>query len=169
MNLNFADQIPADYPDNARVWVYQANRSFTIDEALSIEGLLANFTRNWLSHGAPVKGFAKLLFGQFIVIFADETNVGVGGCSTDSSVRMVKNIELDFNVELFNRQLLAFLVHERVQLVPLDGIADAFRDGIVTEESLYFNNTVQTKNELLTNWIIPVKQSWISKKLPIRA
>lgn len=174
MNLHFQDLIPEDFNDNSRVWIYQCNRLFSLDEALQIEELLENFTKTWLSHGAKVKGYANLFFGQFIILMADETATGVSGCSTDSSVRLIKNIEEDYQVNLFDRQVLAFAIKERIQLLPMDQLNYAVVQGTSSEknnfispDSLYFNNTVQTKSELLNHWIIPVKESWLAKRLSL--
>ncbi len=164
MNLNFQDLIPEDFNNNSRVWIYQCNRLFTLSEALQIEELLEDFTKTWLSHGAKVKGYANLFFGQFIVLMADESATGVSGCSTDSSVRLIKNIEQDYQVNLFDRQVLAFIVKERIQLLPMDQINYAIENNFISPDTLYFNNTVQTKSELLTHWIIPVKESWLAKR-----
>ena len=162
MNINFQDLIPQDFNDNSHVWVYQSNRSFTIKETIQIEELLQNFTKGWKSHGTPVKGYANLFFGQFIILMADETAMGVSGCSTDSSVRLIKNIEQDFQVELFDRLMLAFIIQERIQLLPLSKISSYLENGLISTDTLYFNNTILTKKELLNNWIIPVKESWLA-------
>src|SRR5665647_98028 len=123
MNLHFQDLIPEDFNDSSRVWIYQCNRLFTLSEALEIEELLENFAKSWQSHGAKVTGYANLFFGQFIILMADETATGVSGCSTDSSVRLIKNIEKDFDVDMFDRQMHAFIVNERIQLVPLSPVS----------------------------------------------
>jgi hypothetical protein len=164
MNLHFQDEIPEHFADDSRVWIYQSNRQFTIAEALQIEELLEDFTTSWKSHGADVKGTARLFFGQFIILLADETATGVSGCSTDSSVRLIKSIEKDYNVDLFNRTTLAFILKERIQLMPLAQLGDAIKNDMITPDSLYFNNTVQNKKELIGNWIIPIKNSWLSTK-----
>ncbi|MEJ7675324.1 MAG: hypothetical protein WKF59_22110 [Chitinophagaceae bacterium] len=164
MNFHFQNLIPDDFNDNSRVWIYQCNRLFILDEALQIEELLEDFTKTWLSHGAIVKGYANLFFGQFIVLMADESATGVSGCSTDSSVRLIKNIEQDYNVNLFDRQTLAFVLKERIQLLPMDQLDNAIAEEFINADTLYFNNTVQTKNELLNRWIIPVKESWLAKR-----
>jgi hypothetical protein len=164
MNFNFHDLIPEDFNGNSRVWIYQCNRQFTLDEALQIEELLEAFTNTWLSHGAKVKGYTNLFFGQFIVLMADETATGVSGCSTDSSVRLIKNIEQDYNVNLFDRQTLAFVVKERIHLLKMEQLDNAIADEFINADTLYFNNTIQTKNELLTRWIIAVKESWLAKR-----
>jgi hypothetical protein len=165
MNINFQDLVPVDFNDNSHVWVYQSNRRFTIKETIKIEELLQNFTKGWKSHGTPVKGYANLFFGQFIILMADETAMGVSGCSTDSSVRLIKNIEQDFHVELFDRLMLAFIIQERIQLLPLSQIASYLENGLIGPGTLYFNNTILTKKELLNNWIIPVKESWLSARI----
>src|ERR1700754_3011926 len=93
--------LPEGFSENARVWIYQSSRAFIEKEANEINEQLYQFYSQWQSHGAPVKGWAKLLFRQFIVVMADETEVMVGGCSTDSSVRVVKSIERQYDVNFF--------------------------------------------------------------------
>lgn len=167
MNLHFQDLIPPDFADDSRVWIYQSNRQFTLAEALQIDELLGNFATTWKSHGSDVKGLAKLFFGQFIILMADVTATGVSGCSTDSSVRLIKTIEQDFNISLFDRQSLAFLIQERIQLFPLDQFDHAIDNDLISPDTLYFNNTVQTKQELISQWIIPVKDSWLARRFAI--
>jgi hypothetical protein len=167
MNLHFQDLIPQDFNNNSRVWIYQCNRLFSLSEALQIEDLLEKFTESWQSHGAKVKGYVNLFFGQFIILMADETATGVSGCSTDSSVRLIKNIEQDYNVNLFDRQMLAFIVKERIQLLPMEQLSYAFENEFINTSTLYFNNIVETKKELLNKWIIPVKESWLAKRFAL--
>lgn len=139
-----------------------------MSEVLQVEDLLNHFTANWKSHGTPVKGFATVFFGQFVILMADEQATGVSGCSTDSSVRLIKEIEQLYKVSLFERQNLAFVLKEKVELLPLSQLQYAADHGFINGNTLYFNNLVQTKEELENNWIIPVKESWLTKKIAIR-
>jgi hypothetical protein len=165
MELNYQSFIPADFHNSSRVWVYQSSRLFLISEAFEIESILKEFTENWLSHGTPVKGYANLLFGQFLVFMADETATGVSGCSTDSSVRVVKMIEERYKVSMFDRQQLAFVVKDKVQLIPLAQFSYALENNFINAETLYFNNLVATKQELMEKWLIPVKESWLKARI----
>lgn len=165
--FEYTHLLPADFSYDSKVWIYQSNRLFTISEALHIEDILKNFYTNWRSHGQQVKGHADLLFGQFIIIMADETATGVSGCSTDGSVRLVKEIEKAFNVTLFDRQLLAFIVKEKVQLIPMSQLNYALENDFINADTIYFNNLVQTKEELENNWLIPIKQSWLVSKIKV--
>lgn len=165
MNLEYRNLLPTDFAADSRVWIYQASRLFSLGEALALEEKLNHFTQSWKSHGAPVKGAAFLFFGQFIVLLADETSVGVGGCSTDSSVRVIKEIEQEFKVNLFDRTQLAFVTKDKVQLLPLSQFNYALENGFIDLQTLYFNNTVGNKKELEENWIIPVEKSWLNRKV----
>ena len=164
MNIDFKEQIPEEFSTASRVWIYQSSRLFFLSEALKIEEILEEFVGNWKSHAADVKGYANLFFGQFIVLMADESIAGVSGCSTDSSVHVIKAIQKQFNVSLFERQTLAFIIKEKVQLLPLPHLNYAIENKFVDADTLYFNNTVTTKKELLQNWLIPVKESWLAKR-----
>jgi hypothetical protein len=165
MNLDYQQHIPADFHPSSKVWIYQTSRLFTLGEALEIEDMMNDFVAAWNSHGAKVKGYANLLFGQFIVLMADETYAGVSGCSTDSSVRLIKEIEQKFNVNMFDRLSLAFVVKDKVQLLPMSQLNYAVENNFINADTIYFNNLVLTKEELLNKWLIPVKESWLAKKI----
>ena len=100
---------------------------------------------------------------------ADETAAGVSGCSTDSSVRLIKEIEQLFSVSLFDRQLLAFIIKDAIQLLPMAQVQYAINNNYVGGDTIYFNNTIQTKEEFENNWMIPVKASWLAKRLSFTA
>lgn len=165
MNWEYRSLLPADFSSGSRVWVYQASRLFTIPEALRVEELLNSFTEGWQSHGAPVKGFATLFFGRFVVLMADETVVGVSGCSTDSSVRVVKVIEAETGVPLFDRQMLAFVRDDKVELLPLGQLAYAWQNGFIDTDTMFFDNTVTTKRDLEERWMVPVGKSFLQARL----
>ena len=116
MTIDFQEHLPRDFAGTSRVWIYQSSRLFLLSEAFEMEDMLKAFVAGWKSHGDDVKGYANLFFGQFIVIMADESATGVSGCSTDSSVRLIKDIEQKFNVNLFERQTLAFIVKDKIKL-----------------------------------------------------
>jgi hypothetical protein len=167
MNWEYKSLLPAGFADNSKVWIYQSSRLFNMQEALQLEDMLNSFTASWQTHGTPVKGFATLFFGRFIILMADETEAGVSGCSTDSSVRLIKQIEQQFGVSLFERQMLAFILKDKLELLPLSQLNYAIENGFISAETIYFNNLVQTKKELIEKWMVPVKESWLSAKLNI--
>lgn len=168
MNLEYKQQLPDTFSPTSRVWVYQSNRLFSLAEALEIEKQLETFCGQWHTHGTPVKAYANLFFGQFVVLMADETVAYVGGCSTDSSQQFIKSLGAQYGVDFFDRQSLAFVIKDKVQLLPLNQLSYAFENGFINGDTLYFNNLVLNKEQLEQDWIIPVKDSWLAKRLKLQ-
>ena len=153
----------------SRVWIYQSNRLLFMSEALQLEEMLHNFIKEWNSHGKKVKGFGTLFFGQFLILMADETVAGVSGCSTDSSVHFIQQVEKTFNIQLLNRQIMAFWHKDKVQTIPLSQVTYALEHGLILPDTLYFNNLADTKQKLIEEWLVPVKESWLKRFLPANA
>jgi hypothetical protein len=167
MQMSYLKSLPVEFDANSRVWIYQSNRSFSPQESMQIEEKLKEFISSWNSHGVQVKGYSHVYFGQFIVLMADERASQVSGCSTDSSVHLMKELEHQLSIQLFDRQLLAFYVKDQVLLMPLMQLASGLTQGLIDAETLYFNNTVATKKELENDWIIPLKNSWLADRISV--
>jgi len=163
--FEFKHLLPEDFAPESRVWIYQSSRRFLMSEAIEIEDMLNSFVDQWKAHGAKVKGFATMFFGQFIILMADETATGVSGCSTDSSVRLIKEIEKNHNVQLFDRLSTALIIKDKIQLLPLSQLQYAVDNGFINGETVYFNNLADTKESLENNWLIPLKDSWLAKRV----
>jgi len=166
MNTDFKHLIPKDFNANSRTWIYQADRDFTSDEVDKIRGELQQFNDSWDSHGIKLKSIAEILFNRFVILMADGAVVNICGGSVDESTRFIKNIEKEFSVGLFNRQLLTFIVDNKIATIPLGNVNSEIENGYITADTLYFNNTILTKDELFPKWIIPVKKSWLANRLP---
>ena len=162
MNFNIAEYLPEDFSSDSRVWIYQSDRIFFMQEALEMETMLQQFVSDWKSHGTPVKGYANLFFGRFIILMADENATGVSGCSTDSSVRLIKEIEKKYSVSLFDRQMLTFYIKEKVEILPLSQLKYAVENKFITAETLYFDNTLLTKDALENRWITNAGDTWLA-------
>ena len=165
LTLKYNHLFPNDFHPDSRVWIYQSDRTFSEHQQIEIDELIQQFTNSWTSHGAKVKGFGKLFFNQFIILMAEETASGVSGCSTDSSVRLIKEIENKYNVDFFNRQNLAFFNGENIIQIPLSKLNEAITNNLINLETYYFNNVVLSKKELEVNWIILLKNSWLQSKV----
>lgn len=152
-------------PPSARVWIFQANRPLSSDEVQLADRKLMQFTDEWAVHGTPFETSYEILHNQFIILAADETRQNASGCSIDSSVRVLKELEQLFEIQLFDRNKVAFKVDSTVVLVPLHELKQKFQDGILNEESLAFNNLVNTKKDLNESWVLPARQTWLKRYL----
>ena len=76
----------------ARLWVYQANRSLTADEAAAIETAIRPALDEWAAHGHPLLASARVVAGRFLLVAVDEGAGLPSGCSIDASVHTVQAI-----------------------------------------------------------------------------
>jgi hypothetical protein len=167
MNFEYQHLIPEDFHPDSKVFIYQSNRLLMMSEALQLEELLETFVNEWESHGAAVKGYANLLFGQFVVFMADDTDAKICGRSIDSVARFAQEIEKQFSISLLDRHSLAFVVKDKIQLLPMSQFKYSIENNFITPDTLYFNNLVTDKKSFLSNWIIPIKQSWLASRITI--
>jgi hypothetical protein len=155
-------------PNRARVWVYPCSRTLSDSEVTDISIRLQTFINEWLSHQRVVEGSGAVLNHRFIVLSADESNVDVSGCSIDSSVKFVKELEKIFGLQCFERTHLYFLNEGgTVDTVDFRDIQEAWEKGTIHEGSLIFNLQASTIEDLKGNWMKPILSSMYARFLPI--
>lgn len=167
MQKELLEMLPADFDNESRLWIYQSSRPFSLKEEAEINEQLHHFYAQWQTHGAPVKGWAKLLYNQFVIVMADETGTNVSGCSTDGMVRVIKSLEKQYKVNFFDRLMVTFLINDKAQMLPFDQVQYAIDKGYINKDTLVFNNIANTKKELLDNWLVPLENSWLSGRVSI--
>jgi hypothetical protein len=151
--------------DSARIWIYQSGRKFTHTEKSTISEVLSTFTHAWVAHGNPLKTSFTILQDQFIVLAADENFNEASGCSIDSSVRVIRQIDQQFSLNLFDRTKVAFLIRDQIEILPLNELPAALSRRQWNQKTLVFNNVVETKGDLKTNWIVQADQTWLKRYL----
>ncbi|GAA4197618.1 hypothetical protein GCM10022289_05100 [Pedobacter jeongneungensis] len=150
------------FSPQSRVWIYQSDRKFTSAEENEILNKLASFTNQWKAHGNELLAKAEIRYGFFIILTVDESQAGVTGCSIDSSVRLIKEIEQEYHVDLFNRFNMAYKVNGEVVVNSKEDFETLVNIKQVTPETIVFNNMVQNLSELETKWEVPFQNSWHS-------
>jgi hypothetical protein len=148
---------------SSRIWIYQSARKFTREEKELIAAHLEAFTRGWAAHGQGLKTSFDIPYDQFIILAADESHYGASGCSIDSSVRAIKEIEQQLGLDLFDRNLVAFKDANVVTLIRLQDLKQKYSDGIWSEATFTFNNLVSEKSQLETAWIVPAGNTWLKR------
>jgi hypothetical protein len=150
-------------PPEARIWIYQSDRKFTREEKTIINSQLQLFTEGWAAHGNPLKTSFDIRYDQFVMLAADESYAGASGCSIDDSVRTVQAIAKQIGVDLFNRNLVAFMPEKDVKMVPLTALKQAYLQGLWNESTPVFNNVIQTRKEVEQNWLVPAGTTWVKR------
>lgn len=134
-------------PDEARLWVYALARPLSEDEHRLVNERLAAFVPTWNSHGAPVHGAYEILDDRFVLI-AGYTDGGVGGCSTDSMVRIMKELR-ETGIDGFDRSLVFFRdAKQKVQSVKREDFQEIVKAGQIDADTAVFDTTIQFVGDL---------------------
>ncbi|WP_106792102.1 ABC transporter ATPase [Aquimarina sp. Aq78] len=154
-----------DLPETSRVWIYQANRSFTLDELEEIEKKIKEFITQWTAHGADLKAGYEIKYKRFIAIGLDQGMNQATGCSIDASVRFVQELEQTYDVDLMDKMNVSFKQGEFVAYKPLADFKKMAKNRSVSPNTIVFNNLVTNIAEYRINWEVPAKDSWHNRFL----
>ena len=84
-------------PDEARIWIYQANRTFTDEEVTRLKSQLDEFLTQWTVHGSNLKAGYEIRYKRFLVIGLDQSLNAASGCSIDASVHFIQTLEKEYD------------------------------------------------------------------------
>ncbi|OBQ54210.1 ABC transporter ATPase [Tamlana sp. s12] len=150
-------------PEESRVWIYQANRSFSEEELEEIQAKLNTFIENWTAHGSDLHAGYTLKYKRFIVIGLDQSQAKATGCSVDSSVHFIQQLEKDYNVDLMDKMNVSYKQGEYVAHKTLTDFRKMAKDKAVSKNTIVFNNLVTTVAEFNESWEVPASESWHSR------
>ena len=152
-------------PEESRVWIYQANRSFTIDEIEEIENKLQVFLENWTAHGSDLQAGFEIKYKRFIVIGLNQNLNKATGCSIDASVRFIQQLEEAYQVDLMDKMNVSYKQGDFIAYKALSDFKKMAKEKAVSKNTIVFNNLVTNIAEYNENWEVPASESWHSRFL----
>ena len=141
---------------DSRVWVYQSNRAFSENEKVQLTEAFKVFVDSWAAHGSKLVADATIIGDYFVILAVDEKIAMASGCSIDSSVKFIKSIGQQFNIDFFNRLKLVVQNENETKMI-------SFSDLGQYEDWKIYNTLVNTIDLLNTSFLIPVNESELFK------
>jgi hypothetical protein len=152
-------------PEESRVWIYQANRSFSDQELSEIKEKLNIFIENWTAHGSDLQSGYTIEYKRFIVIALNQNISSATGCSIDASVHFIQQLEKEYNVDLMDKMNVSYKQGDYVAHKTLIDFKKMAKDKAVSKNTIVFNNLVNNIAEFKENWEVPASESWHSRFL----
>lgn len=153
-------------PDDSRVWVYQAERSLSEKELDIIRQKLLRFCEGWNTHGNGMPSSFEIFDHQILVLAVDESGLGASGCSIDSSVRILRELESMLGINLTDQGKVSVRTNQgSVKVFPALGMKSKVQGGELTLEEEVINPMIRTKADLQQLWQ-PIRNSWLNKYFP---
>jgi len=150
-------------PEESRVWIYQANRSFSEEEIVELNSKLEAFIEAWTAHGKDLQAGFKIVYKRFIVIALNQNLNMATGCSIDASVHFIQELEKDYNVDLMDKMNVSYKQGEFIAYKPLMDFKKMAKNNSVSKNTIVFNNLVTNIAEFKENWEVPASESWHSR------
>lgn len=154
-----------ELPNESRIWIYQSNRPFKEEEVMQLNEEVAQFLKQWTAHGANLNAGFEIKHKRFIIIGLDQSQQGATGCSIDASVHFIQELEKKYEVDLLDKMNVSFKQGEFIAYKPLIDFKKIVKNRSVSPKTIVFNNLVNTKEEYLHEWEIPLEESWHNRFL----
>jgi hypothetical protein len=152
-------------PEESKVWIYQANRSFSDVEIEELSSKLDLFLENWTAHGSDLQAGYKIVYKRFIVIGLNQQVGSATGCSIDASVHFIQQLEKDYQVDLLDKMNVSYKQGEFIAYKTLTDFKKMAKERAVSKNTIVFNNLVVNIAEFNENWEVPASDSWHSRFL----
>jgi hypothetical protein len=150
-------------PEDSKIWIYQSNRKFSDDEITEIESDLKIFIENWSAHGTTLEASYIIKYNRFIILAVNQEVQQATGCSIDSSVAFIQNLEQKYQVILLDKMNVTFKNGDHIAHKSLIDFKRMVKEKAVTVNTIVFNNLVNSIEEFNDNWEVPAGESWHSR------
>lgn len=145
-----------------RVIIYPASRPFTAMESKVITEKLYDFLAAWAAHGKPLSSSFKIEKNQFIVVCVDEEVEAASGCSIDALGGVMREIDEQYSLGLFDRMKATFVENGETKTMKLQEFRTALRNGEISHDIEVFDFSKNSYLDFLSDFLLPLKRSWAS-------
>ena len=150
--------------NDSRVWIFQSIQTIDNTTIEKIKIKLKLFLDNWKSHQMNFKSSFEIRNKTFIIIAADDSNL-VSGCSIDSLINFIKELESLFDLQLTDKLHVKYILNDEIQTKHLNDFKILCKSLENNQELMVFNNLVKNIFELNHNWNVDVRESRQKKYL----
>lgn len=147
-----------------RVWTFIISKALSDNELSLITEAGTKFVTGWTAHEQKLSATFKIYKNRIIIVKVNEEVIGASGCSIDKLTHFIKQLEIEFNIELLNRLLVAYKSGNEVSVVHSSKIKELLQANIINENTIIYNTSVLNQNEFQI-WEQPLKNTWLSKYL----
>jgi hypothetical protein len=150
-----------DLPDDARIWVFGANKTLDGPASETLLSEVDRFLSQWKAHGSPLTVGRDWSYGRFLTVAVDQSTSGASGCSIDGLFRSLKALEPKLGASLVTSGLVFYRDENgAIQSVDRERFGALGTEGKIQSGTSVFDPTVTTLGEWRTRFELAASQSW---------
>lgn len=147
-------------PMTSRVYYYPSSRKFYLDELPGIISKVEAFCQDL--DGCKI-GY-KLIYNRFLIFFVSEaTPLSIE--LNDKLVQFVLDLEQKYEISLLDKVNVCFKQGEFVQRKEIKEFKKLIKNRSVSGKAIVLDPMINTKDEFLSNWEVPLSESWVAHLL----
>lgn len=143
-----------------RVIIFPASRPFSPKESKIITEKLYDFLATWAAHGKPLSSSFKIERNQFIVICVDEEKEAASGCSIDALGTVMREMDSEFELGLFDRMKASFIENGETKTMKLQDFRKGLKEKTISSDIEVFDFSKNSYVAFLSDFLLPLKRSW---------
>ena len=148
-------------PDDARLWVFAADRPVTGPAAERLLGEVDGFLDGWAAHGQPLTCARDWREDRFLAVAVDQRAEHASGCSIDGLFRVLKGLEGELGASLLGGGRVLYRdASGAVRTASRDEFSTLATQGTVTGDTRVFDATVSTAGAWRERLEKPAEESW---------
>ncbi len=152
----------AKLPDEARLWIFAADRPLSDAESQALLETLTPFLEAWTAHGLQVRGQAAVLHHRFLLLAGHVPAGALSGCSIDAATRAVHAAGQELGITWMSPLVVFYRDADgTVQHATRSQFRRLIAAGKVTAETPVFDLSITTVGDLRRGALEkPAGQSW---------
>ena len=148
-------------PDDARVWVFAADRPIGGVAADRLLDHVDDFLDGWAAHGRPLSCARDWIEDRFLALGVDQRDAHASGCSIDGLFRVLKALEPQLGATLLGGGRVLYRDADgRVQSTTRDEFSSMAVAGTVSKDTHVFDATVGTAGAWRERFETTAAESW---------
>lgn len=147
--------------NNAKVFLYPSNKKFFPELLENIQTKVNNFVSTWSDTNEIEAGF-EIKYQRFIIIVINNSKP-ITTTIIDELVTFIFKLQLDHEIELLDKLNVCFKQGEYVQYKDVKEFKKLIKNKSVNQNTIVFDNLINTKEELDDSWELPAEDTWYSR------
>jgi hypothetical protein len=148
-------------PDEARLWVFPANRRLGASEEEALLDQVEEFLSSWAAHGDPLEAGMDWREGRFLLVAVDEGAAHPSGCSIDALVNRLKELGGQDDLTLVDHSPVWYRAEDGIRCLSRPEFKRLVEEGRVDHSTPVFDTSITRMAQLRQGeWERPAGTSW---------
>ena len=148
----------------SKSWIYILSKNIDKNILLDLNAFLIKICKDWKSHGQTTKASYVISNNRFIILFAEDKNL-ISGCSIDKSNKELRKKLNQLKIDLLPNSKIGIFKEDKVEFFKKIDLINLIKNKKILLSQNMINTTINNKESFEKKWVLPLKNSWITKFL----